>query len=161
MNNTYMLIIYIVLFVGIFYFLAIRPQRRQKQQHQEMMSMLKRGDEVVTIGGVHGTVRKVGPDWVVLEVASRTQIKFLKRAISSITAPEAEEEDEYVEEEDYEDEDVAELEGADDEEYYAEEEDYDEAADEEAYEEEEAAESTTEAAEGETPGAPEAQGPKQ
>lgn len=137
MNGTVMLIIYVVLFGAIFYFLAIRPQRRQKQQHQEMISMLKRGDEVVTIGGAYGTVKKVGPDWVLLEIAPRTQVKFMKRAISSITTPEIEEEEEYVEEEEeYEDEDQAALEAgdedadevdeSDDEGYYDQEEAYDE-----------------------------------
>lgn len=135
MNGTVMLIIYVVLFGAIFYFLAIRPQRRQKQQHQEMISMLKRGDEVVTIGGAYGTVKKVGPDWVLIEIAPRTQVKFMKRAISSITTPEIEEEEYVDEEEEYEDEDQAALEAAEDEDY-DEEEGYDEAYDESEGEEE-------------------------
>ena len=96
-----MIIIWIVVFFGIFYFLAIRPQRRQKQQHSEMVSMLKKGDEVVTIGGMFGTITAIGDDWVELEVAKRTKVRYLKRAISSITSideyDEEEEEDEYIE----------------------------------------------------------------
>jgi len=166
-----MLIIYVVLFGGIFYFLAIRPQRRQKQQHQEMVTMLKRGDEVVTIGGAYGTVKKVGPDWVMIEIAPRTQVKYMKRAISSITTPDIEEEEEYIEEEEYEDEEVAELEAGDEdaegvydeEEEYEEEyvdtegddEEYDEEyAEEEALEEEETYDSLGD--EEEAPAAPEA-----
>lgn len=148
MNGTVMLIIYVVLFGGIFYFLAIRPQRRQKQQHQEMVTMLKRGDEVVTIGGEYGTVKKVGPDWVMIEIAPRTQVKYMKRAISSITTPDIEEEEEYIEEEEYEDEEVAELE-AGDEGVYEEEEEYEEEyvdaeGDDEEYEEEYAEEEAVE-----------------
>jgi preprotein translocase subunit YajC len=95
-------------FFGIFYFLAIRPQRRQKAQHSEMVQMLKRGDEVVTIGGMFGTVTKIGDDWVELEVAKRTRVRYLKRAVSSITnIVEDEDEDEYIE---AEEEDVEELE---------------------------------------------------
>jgi preprotein translocase subunit YajC len=97
-------LIWILVFFGIFYFLAIRPQRRQKQAHREMVSMMKRGDEVVTIGGMFGTVRKIGDDWIELEVARSTRVRFLKRAISSIVSEE-EEEDEYAgDEEEYEEE---------------------------------------------------------
>ncbi len=97
---SFTIIIWILVFFGIFYFLAIRPQRRQKQQHSEMVSMLKRGDEVVTIGGMFGTVTAIGDDWVELEVAKRTKVRYLKRAISSITSIDEydeEEEDEYIE----------------------------------------------------------------
>ena len=93
------IIIWILVFFGIFYFLAIRPQRRQKAQHSEMVQMLKRGDEVVTIGGMFGTVTKIGDDWVELEVAKRTKVRYLKRAVSSITniVEDDEDEDEYIE----------------------------------------------------------------
>ena len=93
------IIIWILVFFGIFYFLAIRPQRRQKAQHSEMVQMLKRGDEVVTIGGLFGTVTKIGDDWVELEIAKRTKVRYLKRAVSSITniVEDDEDEDEYIE----------------------------------------------------------------
>jgi preprotein translocase subunit YajC len=97
---SFTIIIWIVVFFGIFYFLAIRPQRRQRQQHAEMITMLKKGDEVVTIGGMFGTVSAIGDDWVELEVAKRTRVRYLKRAISSITSIEEyeeDEEDEYIE----------------------------------------------------------------
>ncbi len=97
---SFTIIIWILVFFGIFYFLAIRPQRRQKQAHAEMMSMLKKGDEIVTIGGMFGTITTIGDDWVELEVAKRTKVRYLKRAISSITSIEEiedEEEDEYIE----------------------------------------------------------------
>jgi len=94
------IIIWILVFFGIFYFLAIRPQRRQKQQHAEMVSMLKKGDEVVTTGGTFGTISAIGDDWVELEVAKRTRVRYLKRAISSITSIDEydeDDEDEYIE----------------------------------------------------------------
>jgi preprotein translocase subunit YajC len=129
------IIIWILVFFGIFYFLAIRPQRRQKQQ-------LKKGDEVVTIGGMFGTISAIGDDWVELEVAKRTRVRYLKRAISSITSIDEydeEEEDEYIE---AADEDVTEEVDAE----YVE----DEVADEEVVED------TTDAAVDETPDAPDA-----
>jgi preprotein translocase subunit YajC len=106
------IIIWILIFFGIFYFLAIRPQRRQKQQHQEMVTMLKKGDEVVTIGGMFGTITGIGDDWIELEVAKRTRVRYLKRAISSITSiNEDEDEDEYIE---ADDDDITEEAGTDD-----------------------------------------------
>ena len=120
---SFTIIIWILVFFGIFYFLAIRPQRRQKQQHQEMVSMLKKGDEVVTIGGMFGTISAIGDDWVELEIAKRTRVRYLKRAVSSITSVEEideDDDDEYIEaaEEDVieeSDDEVDEEEVADDE----------------------------------------------
>lgn len=97
---SFTIIIWILVFFGIFYFLAIRPQRRQRQQHAQMLGMLKKGDEIVTIGGMFGTVTAIGDDWVELEVAKRTRVRYLKRAISSITSIEEyeeDDEDEYIE----------------------------------------------------------------
>jgi preprotein translocase subunit YajC len=97
--NGPMLIVWILVFFGIFYFLAIRPQRRQKQAHGEMVSMLKKGDEIVTIGGMFGTVTGIGDDWVEIEIAKRTRVRYLKRAVSSITVAieDDDEDDEYIE----------------------------------------------------------------
>jgi len=93
------IIVWILFFVVIFYFLAIRPQRRQKQAHSQMERMLKKGDEVVTIGGLFGTVSRIGDEWVELEVAKRTRVRFMKRAISSITeiSEDDDEDDELIE----------------------------------------------------------------
>jgi preprotein translocase subunit YajC len=102
-------VLFILVFIGIFYFMAIRPQRRQRQRHSDMLSMLKKGDEIITIGGLFGTVKKIGDDWIELEIANRTRVRFLKRAISSIqTEEEEEEEEEYEEEITDEDEEVVE-----------------------------------------------------
>jgi len=141
---SFTIIIWIVVFFGIFYFLAIRPQRRQKQQHVEMISMLKKGDEVVTIGGMYGTVSAIGDDWVELEVAKRTRVRYLKRAISSITSIDEydeDEEDEYIE-------------AADDE--VIEEADEDVVYEEEVVEDAEIADDTAAEVSGETPDAPDA-----
>lgn len=136
--NILPMLFYILLFVAIFYFLAVRPQRRQKTQHAAMMRAMKKGDEIVTVGGLYGTVRKIGDDWVEVEIAPRTRVKFLKRAISTITT--VPEEDEYVEEEEYEDAEApGELEAGDEADYADEElsdedeEAYDEGDEEEAY----------------------------
>ena len=93
------IIVWILFFVVIFYFLAIRPQRRQKQAHSQMERMLKKGDEIVTIGGMFGTVTRIGDEWVELEIAKRTKVRYMKRAISSITeiSEDDDEDDEFIE----------------------------------------------------------------
>jgi preprotein translocase subunit YajC len=93
------IIVWILFFVVIFYFLAIRPQRRQKAAHASMERMLKKGDEVVTIGGLFGTVSRIGDEWIELEIAKRTKVRFMKRAISSITeiSEDEDEDDELIE----------------------------------------------------------------
>jgi preprotein translocase subunit YajC len=114
--------IYIILFVGVFYVLAIRPQRRQRQAHAQMLAMLKKGDEVVTFAGIFGVVKQMRDDYVVLEIANRVRVRCLKRAISQIVSEEEEEEDyeEYEEEEEeYEEEEPDELEEAEDQELEA------------------------------------------
>lgn len=121
-SGTTAIIIWIAVFIGIFYFLAIRPQRRQQAAHAEMERMLKKGDEVLTMAGMYGTVTRIGDDWVEVEIAKRTKVRFLKRAISSIVtiAEDEEEEEELIETEEdevleevpeeYEDEELVEEE---------------------------------------------------
>ncbi len=114
-GGTGAILIYILLFFGIFYFLAIRPQRRQKQQHANLLATLKKGDQVVTIGGVYGTITAIGSDWVELEIARRTRVRMLKRAVASVTA--ASEYDEEEDDDEYVDADEGEYVDVDDDEY--------------------------------------------
>jgi preprotein translocase subunit YajC len=117
-------IIYLLVFVVIAFMLwtTYSQQRRSKKAQEQLQRMVKKGDEVLTVGGMFGTVRKVGDDFVILEVADRTKVRFLRRSIREIINEEedVEEEDEaeYVED-DYDeaeyDEEIAD-ESADDEE---------------------------------------------
>jgi preprotein translocase subunit YajC len=91
------IIIWVLVFFGIFYFIAVRPQRRQRQAHQEMVAMLKKGDEIVTIGGMFGVIRRLGDDWIEIEISKGTRVRFLKKAISQIVSEE-EDEEEYEDE---------------------------------------------------------------
>ena len=76
------LIIFVVLLVAIFYFLIIRPQRRQQKKHQELMQELKRGDKVVTTGGIFGVVDSLSDDSVVLKVESGATIRVARSSIA-------------------------------------------------------------------------------
>lgn len=97
--GAYGMWIMIALMVVVFYFLLIRPQRKKAAQHDEMVTQLKKGDEVVTIGGIHGVIKRIEEDSIVLEVDKGVKITFARSAISrSVTEPEPEEEEEEAQE---------------------------------------------------------------
>ena len=73
-----------VLFVGVFYFLLIRPQQRKSREHQAMVSKLATGDEVVTTGGLLGRVTEVGETFVTLEIADGVRVKIQRFQISGL-----------------------------------------------------------------------------
>ena len=68
----------------IFYFLIIRPQRKRDQEAKEMLAAIKKGDKIVTIGGIRGTVAVVKESTVIVKVDDNTRIEFSKNAISSV-----------------------------------------------------------------------------
>ena len=76
----------IVFIVVIFYFLLIRPQQKRAKQHRAMMEAIKSGDQVVTVGGLHGTVAAVDQETVVLRVADNVKLTFNKSAIAGLVA---------------------------------------------------------------------------
>jgi preprotein translocase subunit YajC len=68
----------------IFYFLIIRPQTRRAKQHQDSLKTLKKGDEVLTSGGILGTIEGITDKWVTLEIAQGVRIKALKSQIAGL-----------------------------------------------------------------------------
>jgi len=82
----------------IFYFLIIRPQNKKQKQMQQMIAGVKKGDKVVTIGGVHGVVASVKESTVVVKVDESSRIEFSKSAISSVSPVKTEEKAETAEE---------------------------------------------------------------
>ena len=74
-----------ILIIFIFYFLLLRPQQKKQRRHQEMLNRLKKGDKVVTSGGMHGVVVGINDkkDIVVLRVAENVKIEFQKSAIAA------------------------------------------------------------------------------
>lgn len=70
-----------VLIFGIFYFLVILPQKRQKQQLQDMISQLKNGDEIVTNGGVIGTIKEVRETSYIIQSAEKSFLEIGKQAV--------------------------------------------------------------------------------
>ncbi|MFC2821598.1 MAG: preprotein translocase subunit YajC [Sphaerochaeta sp.] len=68
----------------IFYFLIIRPQRKRDKEAKNMLAAIKKGDKIVTIGGIRGTVALVKDSTVIVKVDDNTRIEFSKNAISSV-----------------------------------------------------------------------------
>ena len=81
------------LVIGIFYFLIIRPQNKKQKQTQSMINAMKKGDKVVTIGGIRGTVQSVKDDSVIIKVDDDTKMEFNKSAVSTVLNPETEKKD--------------------------------------------------------------------
>lgn len=70
-------------FILVFYFFMIRPQQKRQKEQRGFIDQLKKGDQVVTIGGVHGTIYEINDQLVVLEVDTKgNKITFSKNAIS-------------------------------------------------------------------------------
>ncbi len=71
---------------AIFWFLLIRPQQKQKREREAMLGSLKRGDRVVTTGGLHGTIAGLDEQKIVLRVADQVRLEFDRVAIGRILA---------------------------------------------------------------------------
>lgn len=86
-NSTGSMISTIVMFgavFAIFYFMIIRPQNKKQKAMEKMLSAVKKGDKVVTIGGIHGTVSSVKDKTVVVKVDDSAKLEFSKSAIASV-----------------------------------------------------------------------------
>lgn len=69
---------------AIFYFMIIRPQNKKQKAMQKMIEAVKKGDRVITIGGIHGTVQSVKDKTVVIKVDDSARIEFSKSAVASV-----------------------------------------------------------------------------
>jgi len=84
--NPIMTFLPFVAIIAIFYFLIIRPQSKKQKETQKMLSALKKGDRVVTVGGIHGTIQTVRESSLILRVDDNTKIEFSRSAVSSIVS---------------------------------------------------------------------------
>jgi preprotein translocase subunit YajC len=74
----------LVLFAVVFYFLLIRPQTKRQKEHKRMIDALKKGDEVVTMGGIAGRINELGDNFVLVEIADGVQAKVRRAAIEAV-----------------------------------------------------------------------------
>ena len=70
--------------IGVMYFLMIRPQMKRAKEHKAMLEKLSRGDEVLTNGGVAGTVTDLGDNFITVEIADNVRIRVQKGAIANV-----------------------------------------------------------------------------
>jgi preprotein translocase subunit YajC len=87
------------LMLGVMYVLMIRPQRQKQAQQQSMIEQAGIGDDVLTTGGIYGTITEAEGDDVVVEIAHGLNVHMTRRGIAAVLPPEEEAEDEYDAEE--------------------------------------------------------------
>jgi preprotein translocase subunit YajC len=83
-------IVMVASMLAIFYFLLLRPQQKQKQERERMLASMKRGDRVVTTGGMYGTITSLNEHTVVLRVADQVKLEFDRSAIGRVVAGQGE-----------------------------------------------------------------------
>ncbi len=85
MESLLGLLPFILMFV-IFYFLLIRPQQKRQKQVKQMQSDLQKGDKIVTIGGMHGTVFAIDEDTIVIEVQEGTKLTYDRSSVRDVVS---------------------------------------------------------------------------
>ena len=83
----------ILLIFVIFYFLLIRPQSKKQKETEKMIAALKKGDKIVTIGGIHGVISSTKENTVIVKVDDNTKIEFNRSAIASLVSEKTEKEE--------------------------------------------------------------------
>ena len=68
----------------IFYFIVIRPERAKQKEHKEQLTKLGKNDQVVTTGGIHGTIVNVKPDTIILRIDDNVRVEVDKEAVTKI-----------------------------------------------------------------------------
>ena len=86
-------LIIMVLMLGVMYVLMIRPQRQRQAQQQSMIDGANVGDDVLTTGGIYGTISEVEGDDIVVEIADGVTVHMTRRGIAAVLPPESDEDD--------------------------------------------------------------------
>ena len=73
----------------IFYFLLIRPQQKRTKEHRQMISNLKKGDRIVTSGGIHGRITGMDESTLTVEIADKVRVKVARGNVASLAQPAA------------------------------------------------------------------------
>ena len=82
MQNGLGQLILLAMLIGVFYFVLIRPQKKRAEQHQQLVGSVDVGDEIMTIGGLYGTVTAIGDEDFEMEPSPGTRLRFVKSAIA-------------------------------------------------------------------------------
>ena len=82
MSNIVPLILFLVLIFGMMYFFSIRPQRRRQKEHQQLVEQLKRGDKVITAGGIYGVIESLSEDSMIIRVESGATMRVARGSVA-------------------------------------------------------------------------------
>lgn len=77
-----------VIIFGIFYFILIRPQQKKMKEHKKMVEELKKGDKIVTQGGIYGMVENAGPNTLTVKIAEGTKVKIARSSVATVLTEE-------------------------------------------------------------------------
>ena len=77
-------LIMFALIIGIFYFLILRPQQKRQKEREKLLESVKKGDKVITTGGLHGTVAGLDEKTLLIQVADTVKMKFERSAVTTI-----------------------------------------------------------------------------
>lgn len=88
--SSWSMLIVMPLIILVFYFLVMRPQNKKQKEAKKMLESLRKGDRIVTIGGLRGTVVSVKDDAVVLKVDDNTKLEYSKSAVATVLKREEE-----------------------------------------------------------------------
>ena len=84
--------ILILIMLGVFYFLLIRPQQKRQKKHQALLKALKAGDEVITSAGIFGKISEIQGNTVTVEIAKNTKIRVMKHYVAGLANKDTEQE---------------------------------------------------------------------
>lgn len=86
--NWFSALLPFILMFAIFYFILLRPQQQQQRRRRQMLEALKRGDKVVTIGGIHGEITAIKDDVLTLRIADKVEVKLSRSGVGSVRGQE-------------------------------------------------------------------------
>jgi preprotein translocase subunit YajC len=78
------MLLFPIILIAVMYFLMIRPQMKRAKEHRGMLDKLAKGDEVITSGGIAGTVTEIGDNFVTVEVADNVRVRVQKAAVGNV-----------------------------------------------------------------------------
>ena len=81
--SNYMSLVFIAAVFAIFYFILIRPQQKRAKQHKAFLENLKKGDKIITSGGLYGTITGISDDSVTIEIAEKVRVKVDKGTVAA------------------------------------------------------------------------------
>jgi preprotein translocase subunit YajC len=77
-----------VIIFGIFYFILIRPQQKKAKEHKKMVEELKKGDKIITQGGIYGMVEGTGANTLTVKIAEGTKVKIARSSVATVLTDE-------------------------------------------------------------------------